>query len=462
MDPQERFTLRDEKERKSMRSLIRNRWLSLVLMWGTGCALAGKQDEKNGLKSTNELATKIDHILNQAYENRRFAGLSIIVRRADQEILRNHYGYQDIANRIKPDDFTVYEIGSISKVFTRLLLALDTEISLQDSIRSYLPKTVTVPAPGGQELRIQDLALHTGFRFSVPCVPRPPKFESFECFGFNADDEKILDPYHDVTEEKLTQYVDAYGKMLLVAPGEEFPIPGNYYEYSNAGMALLGNILAKKHDESYEGLLKSRILKPLEMNHTYVAMPCEDEESGACRDLAKVYRSNADGSSWEQSSLWHMNGMAGAGAIRSSLADMGQFLAAEMSPSCDIPEDLRQGIRHSKTRLAEAENQIARNLCGPLNPNQTTCNSHAEPMYLGWPADSGRITFFHGGQTGSSQSMIMISQDEELGLVILTNSIPKSQNAEVAPHIPNNLALCIFQLAGKPLGPGDACKALDL
>lgn len=437
-------------------------WLSLFFTWNTACVSAAKQVEKSGLKSNDELATKIDLILEKAYENHKFAGLSIIVRSSDSEKMRKHYGYRDIENGTKPDDFTLYEIGSISKVFTRLLLALDTRISLKDSIRNYLPENTTVPAPGGQDLRIQDLALHTGFRFSVPCVPKPPIFDSFECFGYDANDEKTIDPYRLVTDEKLLEYVDAYGKMLPLAPTEQFPIPGSYYEYSNTGMGLLGRIVAKKYGKPYEEHLKDKILIPLGMKHTYIAMPCEDERSGECQNLARVYRGDTGKVFWKQSSLWHMNGLVGAGAIRSSLADMGKFLDAEMALVSNLPKDLRDGIRRSKSHMQDAESDISRNLCGPSNPNKTTCNSQVEPMYFGWPADSNKVTFFHAGQTGSSQSMIMMSQDGKFGLIILTNSTPSAKGTEPDHHVPNDLALCIFQLAGRRLGPGDFCKSLEI
>jgi hypothetical protein len=49
----------------------------------------------------------------------------------------------------------------------------------------------------------------------------------------------------------------------------------------------------------------------------------------------------------------------------------------------------------------------------------------------------------------------MMSQDGEFGLIILTNSIPSAKGKEPVHHVPNKLTLCIFQLAGRPLGPGD-------
>jgi hypothetical protein len=76
------------------------------------------------LKSNDELATKIDRVLEQACEKHQFVALSISARSPYSEILGMHHGYQGIENGTKPDDFTVYEIGSISKVFQRLGLKL--------------------------------------------------------------------------------------------------------------------------------------------------------------------------------------------------------------------------------------------------------------------------------------------------------------------------------------------------
>ena len=72
---------------------------------------------------------------------------------------------------IKPDGDTVFEIGSVTKVFTSLLLADMVErgeVALGDRVTKYLPKTVTMPTREGREITLLDLATHTS---ALPRLP---------------------------------------------------------------------------------------------------------------------------------------------------------------------------------------------------------------------------------------------------------------------------------------------------
>jgi hypothetical protein len=152
-----------------------------------------------------------------------------------------------------------------------------------------------------------------------------------------------------------------------------------------------------------------------------------------------------------------MPGMPGAGAIRSSLADMEIFLRAQMNLTSNMPQQLRLAIARAKKNLPNAEADLDLNLCSSSNSNTITCNKAKVPIYEGYPADQARVTFFHAGETGSSQSMFMMSQDGEVGAIILTNSIPTARDAKPS-HFPNDFSICVMQLAGKPLADVDTCN----
>ena len=251
-------------------------WSSIACSPFHGSQKVSRLAEATPALADHDLQTRLDQILIKGLADNRYAGLSIAVMKGSTELYQRHFGFRDIGQNLPPDDHTVYELGSISKVFTRLLLEMDPEVSLSDPLSKYLPSNIHAPAPAGKEMRIQDLALHTGFRFSVPCVPKAPEFEKFECFGMHLyDDPDVVDPYKDGSRDLLFQYVDAYSSMLASAPAEQFPAPGLYYSYSNAGMALLGELLALKHHSDYDQLAQSQLLNPLGMHETYSVMPCE-------------------------------------------------------------------------------------------------------------------------------------------------------------------------------------------
>ena len=399
-----------------------------------------------------DFEAKVDQLLTKISTEQRFVGLSVaIVGDGGAKVITRHFGFSDLAVKEAPTDHTIYEIGSITKTFTRLLLAMSPDVKLDDPISKYLPIGIRVPTPAGIELRMQDLALHTGFRFAIPCVSAGADLNEVKCFGMNQEGD---DPYKDVTRALLFQFVTAYHDMVARAPKERFPAPGLHWEYSNSGTGLLGELLALEKQTSYRDLVTTQILAPLGMRETFVEMACDGAPRG-CPQLAKVYsRSEAMGA-WAQASVWHLPGMAGAGAMRSTLADMLVYLKAQMALGAPLSKGLSDGLKNAKTHLPDAEKAILSNLCSNDNPNKTTCEPSPQAMYVGWPSDLGRKTFYHAGATGASRSMIMFSQDSTLGTVILSNS--DGGGKSYGTHVPNDLALCIFQLAGKPVFASDAC-----
>src|SRR5687767_11534886 len=140
------------------------------------------------------------------------------------------------------DSAGVFEIGSITKVFTTSLLQdmVDRgEVRLGDAVSQYLPKSVKVPARGGHEITLLDLATQSSG------LPRMPK---------NFTPRDSMNPYADYSVQQLYTFLSGY--ELTRDPGAE-------YEYSNLGMGLLGHALALKGRASYEELLRRRILAPL-------------------------------------------------------------------------------------------------------------------------------------------------------------------------------------------------------
>jgi len=176
---------------------------------------------------------------------------------------------------------TIFEIGSITKVFTALLLADMVErgeVALDDPVRKYLPSGVTVPSRGRRDITLADLATHTSG------LPRDPT---------NLDLRSLADPYAEYRAADLHAFLAGYSLQRD---------PGTQFEYSNVGMGLLGHALAMRAGLSYEALLTRRVLGPLGMRNTSVVV---DEErrsrraTGHSQALAPVpwWHFDADGGS---------------------------------------------------------------------------------------------------------------------------------------------------------------------
>jgi D-alanyl-D-alanine-carboxypeptidase/D-alanyl-D-alanine-endopeptidase len=164
------------------------------------------------------------------------------------------YGRFDGDDPRVSDGETVFEIGSISKVYTGLLLCdmvQHHEVSFSDPVAKYLPPSVQIPSRNGKQITLLELAMHTSG------LPRMPS-------NFNPKDPS--NPYADYTVEQMYDFLSHY--QLTRDPGAK-------YEYSNLGAGLLGHALALGAGTDYETLLRTRVTGPLHMNHTAIELTQE-------------------------------------------------------------------------------------------------------------------------------------------------------------------------------------------
>lgn len=265
---------------------------------------------------------------------------------------------------------TIFEIGSITKAFTGLLLADRVEenlVALDDPVQKYLPSSSHVPSRGGKEITLHTLANHHSG------LPRLPD---------NMDMGDPENPYADYTGADLLQFLAGY----------ELPRDiGAAYEYSNLGMGLLGYALALGAGVSYEELVVDRICNPLAMKDTRITLSADQRVR-----FAQGYAGD------KPTKNWNFDALAGAGALRSSARDMLRFLAANMEPTKTTLSDALQLAYRDRTETGEADLFVA----------------------LGWHISTKYETtvIWHNGQTGGYYSFCGFNPETKMGVVVLTNS----------------------------------------
>lgn len=267
------------------------------------------------------------------------------------------------------DRNSLFEIGSITKVFTGTLLADMTrrgEVSLDDPVATLLPEDVSVPSHDDGPITLGSLAMQNSG------LPRLPN---------NMRPANMLNPYADYGEDQLYEFLS--GHQLRRAPGAQF-------EYSNLGFGLLGHALAREAGMSYEELVRERILAPLGMAETAVTLTPE---------LASrlVSGHNALG---EPVPHWDLSVLAGAGALRSSAEDMLKFAAAA----------LRAGPLQEALALA-------------MQP-RASAGQPALRIGLGWVSlGAGADTIvMHNGGTAGFRTFLGITPASGRAVILLTNS----------------------------------------
>lgn len=265
---------------------------------------------------------------------------------------------------------SLFEIGSITKVFTAILLAdmvRRGELDLSDRVAHHLPAHVRVPSRGGREITLLDLATHHSGLPRLPDNMRP------------ADP---TNPYADYTVEQLYAFLASYELRRDI---------GADYEYSNLAVGLLGHVLASVAGKSYEDLVRARILQPLGMDATGISLDPRMQE----------WMTKGHNRSGTVVPLWDLPTLAGAGALRSSARDMLRFLAANARPAeADIAHAMR--LSHQERRSMSEQSAV-----GLLWAIRKT---------------SGSTIVWHNGGTAGFRTFIGFDPDRGVGVVLLTNS----------------------------------------
>ena len=257
----------------------------------------------------------------------------------------------------------IFEIGSITKVFTSTLLArfvVNNELSLNDSIQEFFDFDITTEGP----ITLEQLSNHTSG------LPRlPTNFEGF----INPQN-----PYKNYDATRLETYL---AKKIRLDNR-----PGTKSEYSNLGAGLLGYILTKKSKISYEELLQKYIFTRYSMlNSTTKRQSIKD---------SLITGLDAYGS---KTSNWDFDVLVGAGGIFSNVAGLSKFAQAQFD---DTYEELK--LTRQKT---------------------FTVNDYMD-MGLGWhliKAKSGANYVWHNGGTGGYSSSMALDIENKIGLIILSN-----------------------------------------
>jgi CubicO group peptidase (beta-lactamase class C family) len=219
------------------------------------------------------------------------------------------YGKLDNGTDQEVNGDTLFEIGSITKTFTALLLQdmiEREEMKLDDPVAKYLPKSVKMPSRNGKEITLLQLETHTS---GLPSFPDD-----------NADPKRADNPYGDYTVEKLYAFLS--GCQLTRDPGAK-------YEYSNLGMGLLGHVIALKAGTNYESLVVDRICRPLKMDSTRITLTPELKSRFATGHNQHGYAVSS----------WDFGALVGCGALRSTANDLLKYVSANLglTPSSLTP-----------------------------------------------------------------------------------------------------------------------------
>ncbi len=325
-------------------------------------------------KSDNLLSSTIDKQVEsivQPFMNKsKTVGLSIGILKDGKTFFYN-YGETKKGNGQIPSAKNLYEIGSITKTFTGILLALaviEKRVKLNDPVNKYLPADIPVLKYGTDTIRLVHLSNHTSG------LPRMPD---------NIDLSNTANPYKDYSVTQLFNFL----KTVKLSKK-----PGTKIEYSNLGVGILGVILERLQMNriSYSNMVKKYICDKAEMGDTKQFLNKKTD-----LPLIQGYNENII-----EQGAWDFLAFAAAGSLRSNAEDMIKYAAMNISVK---DKNLQKAIELS---------------------HQITFEKDKEKIGLNWFIINlnGQDVLFHNGATGGYRSFLTVNLKTKNAVIILSNT----------------------------------------
>jgi CubicO group peptidase (beta-lactamase class C family) len=278
-----------------------------------------------------------------------------------------NYGVKKFEDKISPDENhrNLYEIGSITKVFTSTVLTslvLDNEIGLNEEINSYFD----FQFKDGRKLTFESLSNHTSG------LPRLP--ENLDLSIPSIDEN----PYKEYGKKELEVYL----RDLMDIKNEDL----GTFEYSNLGVGLLGYTLGLSQQTSFQNLLQTKVFDKFGMNQSYTSS----------MNLGERLVKGLDYDGYQVNN-WDFDVLFGGGGIISSTDDLAKFALAQFNP-----KNLELALTRQPTHQ--------------LNENFA--------IGLGWHIELSKNQnnlYWHNGGTGGYSSCMVLNVDKKQGVIVLSN-----------------------------------------
>jgi D-alanyl-D-alanine-carboxypeptidase/D-alanyl-D-alanine-endopeptidase len=318
-------------------------------------------------------------------DKNKIPGLIVGVVNGEEKALFT-YGYDQLDKSGEITAETMFEIGSITKVFTAIMLAdsmTSENISLEDTVDMYIDSSKIGTDNVFDSVTLKELTTHTSGLSRLP--------SSFN-FAFSTYIAGLTgtNPYKNLSKEEMYQFMEDTRKLS----GDQ-----GSWEYSNYGVGILGMCLTESRQTSYEAMLKEIITEPLGMTNTSTLYDAYEDDLYA--DGFRGYAALGPLKLGIKSSPWIMKeGIVAAGGIRSTGNDMLLFLDALVDRTVPSIEMTTQPLLQVDETFWMGMNFI-----------------------IDRKEDSDEALIWHNGETGGFNSYIGFYEDIDSCVFLVTNSL---------------------------------------
>ncbi len=343
------------------------------------------------LNTKEWIQAKIDSTL----QANNIPALSIGVVSGGEIFMQKGFGEMERASKDSVNENSIYQIGSLSKMFTGIVannLIKEGQLDLEAPIVKYLPNVIPSEAEGGlkpkiikrlEKVKVRNLLHHnSGIRRTPKMVDR-------------IDGDPMLGGY---TEEDLFQELNQL--KLKFTPGAKF-------QYSNLGYGILGAICESVSGENYEALLEKYVGEKYQMNNTFTIANEEQQAS-----IVTPYRKDKRN---VKTQAWEMGKLAPGGGVYSNTSDLTTLIKLQLAA-------YQQYKKYEKpNRLIITESTYA------LNDKGTNYG-----FGLFQHVGKETSTYEHGGDLDGFGTVYIFLPEEGLGIILMTSSggkwLPKLGN----------------------------------
>lgn len=335
---------------------------------------------------THDSEQHVDTIIKHEMDKGHIPGASVLIIKDDKVFLNKGYGYQNIANKEKVTPKTKFEIASNTKAFTGLAilqLAEQHKLNLNDSISKYIPNFYMKYKDKKQDITIKQLLAHTS--------------------GISGD---------ITSEDKVTTKDNSLSDLPKEINGKDLDSkPGESFNYANINYDLLGLIIQKVSNQSYQQYMTDHWLKPLHMTHSSF------KESNT-KDKTQATGYELDGTTPHATKPEFNNWDTPAAFMMSSTNDLEKWVKLQL----DSPAKYKDIVKQSHQTLTKATGE----------PN---ANGYAS----GWFTNDDEHIAFHQGTLDNFSSYILLNNNRHYGIVVLANL-----NSEYIPSLIDHLSTQII------------------
>lgn len=288
------------------------------------------------------------------------------------------FGSMNINKVEKPKRDTIFEIGSITKTFTSILLAdsyVNNIVNLNDNYNICKNNYTNSTCFNGTPINLINLSTHTSG------LPRLP-----------SNLNNSLNPYGNYYYKNLNDFLSTYKLEYK---------PGIKYEYSNLGAGILGSYLEKRENKSYQNLIKDKISNPFNLKDTTIELTQNQKKRFAHGYYLR-----------EEVPHWDMNDksvLSSASALRSTTNDMLIYIKNQMKTK--LNKSIYKAI--SLTHIERFK----------INQNLS--------VGLGWHIDTLNNITWHNGETYGFTSYIGFDKKTKTGVIIMANSFLGINNTKI-------------------------------